>query len=145
MVGRPLEKIQEVRNRKVTFKKRRLGLIKKAMELTALTGTRIELKIYNDEDQSLIVFEANEGGDEMPANKNSVGVNQYAKFTMRHYEALLEMEKSINVHGQLDDFIRQKSKRYFKQLSKDLDGKNLEKLFSRTLKSDKKPDQLLSP
>jgi hypothetical protein len=40
----------------VTFKKRRLGLLKKAMQLSVLTDAKIVLKIYNPEDKSLIEY-----------------------------------------------------------------------------------------
>jgi hypothetical protein len=49
-------KLTEVRERKVTFKKRRIGFIKKAIQLSELTGAIIQLKIFNEEDGSLIEY-----------------------------------------------------------------------------------------
>ena len=58
-MGRKKEEIDmltDVRERKVTFKKRRIGIIKKAIQLSKLTGAVVELKVYNPEDGSLIDF-----------------------------------------------------------------------------------------
>tara|TARA_B110000285_G_C15070412_1_gene587589 strand:+ start:189 stop:413 length:225 start_codon:yes stop_codon:yes gene_type:complete len=52
-------KLVEVRERKVTFKKRRIGIIKKAIQLSKLTGAVLQLKVYNEEDGSLIEFYSN--------------------------------------------------------------------------------------
>ena len=52
-------KLAEVRERKVTFKKRRIGIIKKAIQLSKLTGAVLQLKVYNEEDGSLIEFYSN--------------------------------------------------------------------------------------
>jgi hypothetical protein len=41
-----MERIEDDRVRRVTFKKRRVGLLKKAMQLSKLTDARVELKIY---------------------------------------------------------------------------------------------------
>jgi hypothetical protein len=40
----------------VTFKKRRIGLIKKAMQLSKLTNCNIRMTIYNPEDRSLVEY-----------------------------------------------------------------------------------------
>jgi len=45
-----IEHIKDERTRRVTFKKRRIGLLKKAIQLSKLTGARVELKIYNPTD-----------------------------------------------------------------------------------------------
>ena len=41
-----MDRIEDDRVRRVTFKKRRVGLLKKAMQLSKLTDAKIELKIY---------------------------------------------------------------------------------------------------
>jgi hypothetical protein len=51
-----IDKIGNARERKVTFKKRRIGFIKKAIQLSELTGAIIQLKIFNEEDGSLIEY-----------------------------------------------------------------------------------------
>lgn len=51
-----IEKIADERVRRVCFKKRRIGLMKKAIQLSKLSGCEIELKIYNTEDESLLHY-----------------------------------------------------------------------------------------
>eukprot|EP00761_Pharyngomonas_kirbyi_P008658 gb/GECH01008670.1/.p1 GENE.gb/GECH01008670.1/~~gb/GECH01008670.1/.p1 ORF type:complete len:102 (+),score=12.95 gb/GECH01008670.1/:1-306(+) len=47
----PIEPIKDERNREVTFKKRKQGLIKKAMELSILCNCQISLVIFNSQNQ----------------------------------------------------------------------------------------------
>ena len=51
-----IEHITDERIRRVTFKKRRIGLLKKAIQLSKLTDAKVQLKVYNDKDQSLIEY-----------------------------------------------------------------------------------------
>jgi len=41
-----IENIQDERIRRVTFKKRRIGLLKKAIQLSKLTNAIVQLKVY---------------------------------------------------------------------------------------------------
>ena len=45
-----IQYIDDDKIRHVTLKKRRLGLLKKAMQLSKLTGAKIQLKVYHAED-----------------------------------------------------------------------------------------------
>jgi hypothetical protein len=45
-----IEKIRDERDRRVTFKKRRIGLLKKAIQLSKLTDAKVIMKVYNPED-----------------------------------------------------------------------------------------------
>jgi hypothetical protein len=51
-----MDRIEDERTRRVTFKKRRIGLLKKAIQLSKLTDAKIMLKVYNEEDDSLIEY-----------------------------------------------------------------------------------------
>jgi len=51
-----IKRIDDERIRRVTFKKRRIGLLKKAIQLSKLTDAVIELKVFHKEDQSLIEY-----------------------------------------------------------------------------------------
>lgn len=55
-----LSMIGDLRKRKLTFKKRRIGLLKKAIQLALLSGANIELKVYYQEDKSLMVYQSHE-------------------------------------------------------------------------------------
>jgi len=54
-----IKQIEDDRIRRVTFKKRRMGLLKKAIQLSKLTGAHVELKVYYEKDQSLIEYYSN--------------------------------------------------------------------------------------
>ena len=45
-----VEPIEDTRSRRITFKKRRFGLLKKAMQLCTLSNCNVELRVYNNED-----------------------------------------------------------------------------------------------
>ena len=51
-----IEHITDERIRRVTFKKRRIGLLKKAIQLSKLTDAKVQLKVYNEKDESLIEY-----------------------------------------------------------------------------------------
>ena len=45
-----IEKIDDDKIRRVTYKKRRIGLLRKAIQLSKLTNTKIMMIVYNEED-----------------------------------------------------------------------------------------------
>lgn len=51
-----IEYIENEKDRKISFKKRRFGLLKKAMELQALSNCHIEINIHWTEDNSLVKY-----------------------------------------------------------------------------------------
>jgi hypothetical protein len=51
-----IESIDDHKVRRVMFKKRRVGLLKKAMQLSKLTNCMIELRIYQPDDSSLVEY-----------------------------------------------------------------------------------------
>jgi hypothetical protein len=48
--------IQDNKERQICFRKRRIGAVKKLMQLSILSGCRVELKIYYEEDNSLLEY-----------------------------------------------------------------------------------------
>ena len=48
--------IKDERTRRITFKKRRIGILKKAVQLSLLSGSVVELKVYNHKDKSFIEY-----------------------------------------------------------------------------------------
>jgi hypothetical protein len=48
--------IKDERTRRITFKKRRIGILKKAVQLSLLSGSVIELKVYNQKDKSFVEY-----------------------------------------------------------------------------------------
>ena len=53
-----MELIQNEKQRRLCFKKRRIGTVKKLMELCQLTGCKVDLKIYQEEDLSLLEYKS---------------------------------------------------------------------------------------
>ena len=52
----PIEKIEDSKARMICFKKRRLNLVKKCMQLSFMTDCHIQIKIVNEVDKSLIQY-----------------------------------------------------------------------------------------
>ena len=48
--------IKDHYNRRITFKKRRTGLLKKAMQLSTLAGCDVSLSVFWKEDDSLLEY-----------------------------------------------------------------------------------------
>ena len=48
--------IDDKQTRRLTFKKRRIGLLKKAMQLSLISGCEIDMKIYWKEDDSMMEY-----------------------------------------------------------------------------------------
>ena len=55
--------IKNERLRRITFRKRRIGLLRKAIQLSQLSGCMIEMRIYNPEDMSLLHYTSKENLD----------------------------------------------------------------------------------
>ena len=86
--------IENRKNRNSTFKKRRIGLLRKAMELSLLTGTLIQLKIYRPGDFSLVEYFSTMENDFDTIDKNDVSVvKKYHKY----------FNRDIDVVGNIDD------------------------------------------
>jgi hypothetical protein len=79
-MGRRKIEIEEIANervRRVTFKKRRIGLLKKAIQLSKLTNAQVILKIYDPEDKTLIEYISNENDDINTISQSSPLVGEY--------------------------------------------------------------------
>ena len=51
-----IEKIADLKTKTICFKKRRIGLIKKAMQLSKLSECEVSLRIFWKEDGSLLEY-----------------------------------------------------------------------------------------
>ena len=51
-----IDYIHDAKERNKCFKKRRIGAVKKLMELTKLSDCKIEMRIFHDEDKSLMEY-----------------------------------------------------------------------------------------
>ena len=77
-----IKRIENNKMRRVTFRKRRIGLLKKAIELSLLTGAKVYLKVYHERDQSLMEYcSSNQAElDELTKN-NSDHVKKFTKYS----------------------------------------------------------------
>ena len=91
--------LTDVRERKVTFKKRRIGIIKKAIQLSKLTGSVVELKVFNPEDGSLIEFFSDSLDQLKDIGRESSTVKQYCRFDSSHFPIVQNIEENVTRHG----------------------------------------------
>ena len=74
-----IENVDDERVRRVMFKKRRVGLLKKAMQLSKLTNARVDLRIYQPDDGSLVEYISSEDNDFSSLKPCSENVLEYSK------------------------------------------------------------------
>ncbi len=84
--------INDERVRRVMFKKRRVGLIKKAMQLSKLTNATVELKIFQPDDASFVEFKSSDVYDISKITPNSKNVLEYSKLDNKHYRLIVDLE-----------------------------------------------------
>ena len=125
--------IKDERLRRITFKKRRIGLVKKASQLSILTGSLVQLKIFNEKDNSFVEFYTTGEDDLEGISKDSVKVQEYVKFFSKHDELLSKIDKHVTQHGNTvgnTNYPNALNEDFHKNLCQELDHKNLFALFS---------------
>lgn len=132
--GKKLAKeIKDERLRRITFKKRRIGLVKKASQLSILTGSLVQLKIFNEKDNSFVEFYTNSEVELDGISKNSVKVQEYVKFFSKHDQLLTKIDEHVTQHGNTvgnTNYPKALNENFHKNLCEELDHKNLFALFS---------------
>jgi hypothetical protein len=74
-----IENVDDERVRRVMFKKRRVGLLKKAMQLSKLTNAMVDLRIYQPDDGSLVEYISSDDNDFSSLKPSSENVLEYSK------------------------------------------------------------------
>ena len=64
-----------------------------------LTGSQIEMKIYNPRDNSLVEYYSNREGELTGLSKQSDNILEFAKFFNCHANMLLEIDERVTKHG----------------------------------------------
>lgn len=95
-----IKHIDNDRNRRKAFKKRRKGLLNKAIQLSKLTGAKILLKVYNERDQSLIEY-CSSWQYESDFNYNSL--QRRAKHYLKVYDEDINEGEGIDSISQLEE------------------------------------------
>lgn len=99
--------VDDERVRRVTFKKRRVGLIKKAMQLSKLTNAMVELKIYQSDDSSLVEYKSSPTNDISKISLNSKNVQEYSELENKHYRLIVNLEQRVNNFRNHNNLIEQ--------------------------------------
>ena len=102
-----IEKINDNRTRRVTFKKRRIGLLKKAIQLSKLTDAYVQLRVYHPEDNSLVEYYSHGECDFSSLNSKSSNIKEFAKFFNKHYDLVSRLEEKVTKHGHPDQVLDQ--------------------------------------
>ena len=84
-----MDKIEDYKNRRLSFKKRRMSLLKKALQLAKLSGCSIYLKVYNHQDQSLLELDTG-----LSTTENQVSIKE-----MNCDEDFLEEYVNVNLEN----------------------------------------------
>lgn len=125
-----IEGIEDERIRRVTFKKRRIGLLKKAIQLSKLTNAIIEMRVYQPEDQSLIEYYSNKESDFDDIHRTSKHVYEYSKFFNKHYNLVSNLEEKVTKHGHLNLLLEEHENSLGEDIEDQLEGINMLQLFS---------------
>lgn len=123
------EVIPNERLRRISFKKRRIGLLRKAIQLSQLSGCLIDMKIYNPEDMSLLHYISEEGLCLNDKQMASVDVKQYMKFLNQNAGIVEKLENNLTSHGAAGKNQLEGSS-FIKQIESELEGFNIYSFFS---------------
>jgi hypothetical protein len=88
----------------------------------------IELKVYQDEDQSLIeYFSTKEDGMKTYCAEN---VHEYSKFFNKHYNLVARLEERVTKHGHPNMFMDEEDLKLGYKLEDQVESVNMIQLFS---------------
>jgi len=102
-----IENVDDERVRRVMFKKRRVGLLKKAMQLSKLTNAMVDLRIYQPDDSSLVEYISSEDNDFASLKSCSENVLEYSKLENKHYRLIINLEQRVNNYRNHNNLMEQ--------------------------------------
>ena len=102
-----IENVDDERVRRVMFKKRRVGLLKKAMQLSKLTNAMVDLRIYQPDDGSLVEYISSEENVFSSLKANSKNVLEYSKLENKHYRLIINLEQRVNNYRNHNNLMEQ--------------------------------------
>ena len=88
---RQIKQIKNDESRRNTFRKRLQGIIKKLIELSMLTGTKVLMKIYNNKEKKFLEYNSHSDDSLKFFSKlslKSATVRQYAHLTNDDYDMI---------------------------------------------------------
>ena len=102
-----IENVDDERVRRVMFKKRRVGLLKKAMQLSKLTNAMVDLRIYQPDDGSLVEYVSSNDNDFSSLKPSSENVLEYSKLENKHYRLIINLEQRVNNYRNHNNLMEQ--------------------------------------
>ena len=121
-----IERIDDERIRRVTFKKRRIGLLKKAIQLSKLTDAKVLLKVYHEEDDSLIELFSHQDMDFDKIEEAKESLSLYSRFHNRHYNLVARLDERVTKQNSGDG----EELELAKDMGEEFQGINIMQLFS---------------
>ena len=109
-------RVKDERGRKVCFKNRRIGLIKKAIQLSKLSDCVVQVKIYNKEDKSLVEYYSENTDELNDIEPYTQKIKEYSRIFNKDYDLISNLE-------------RQTSLEVLREADKKLEGYNMTPLF----------------
>ena len=125
-----LSKIEDERKRKLTFKKRRIGLLKKGLQLSVLSGCFVKIQVYYESDKSLMEFRSHETPIEDQIKRENDQVEQYAFFSNKNIDLVEEIDKEVTQHGNIIQRSSLRGQDLRVRIQNEVEGDNLMKFFS---------------
>ena len=115
------EYIKDEKMRKLTFKKRRINWLKKAIQLSIVSDCEISLQVYWKEDGSLVEFYS---ADNAQPQRKQADVLSHAKFSKKNYDLCENIDHLTSQHGHM--FLeRENESGFHKKLYREIEGFNL--------------------
>lgn len=124
------ESIEDERIRRVTFKKRRIGLIKKAIQMSNLTNTLIYMKIYCPEDRSLVEYRCTPEMNLENIHESAAEVEDVSKIYNSHYDMITKFEQRVDKTGHHQNIIDELRKNIGPDYDELTVGINMSSMFS---------------
>ena len=115
--------IQDDKIRRVCLKKRRIGLLKKAIQLSKLTGCDIQMKVFSSEDNSLIEYYSQTNSESEFDKNKPTQVSSYMKVYNKDYDNIESFESNMKMS-------KNSSKNLFEQFQDQIQGQNTFSFFS---------------
>lgn len=102
--------------------------MKKAIQLSKLSGCEIDLKIFHEDDGSLLHYLSEDCHDLQARIPGSEDVRQYMKFYNKNEDIVNQLENKITSHGARNQDCTDENS-FVAQIEKELDGYNIIQFF----------------
>ena len=91
--------IEDEKERRTTLKKRRMGVLKKAMQLSILCGSVVQVKVFSPDDYSLLEYNSEQAHIAGHTDKLTDDVHEFVGLSNKNYPDLEELDTKIAKSG----------------------------------------------